>query len=87
MPDNEPTTAKTERLTAARHAIAAEVRAEIGRQGKTGRELAELTGLGRDGTAARLRGDMPFRAEELVLIADVLGVSAEQFVPASVGAA
>lgn len=64
---------------AARNAIAAEVRAEVARQSKSLRELGPVLGLTHESFNQRLGGKVPFRADELVLLADALGVPAEQF--------
>lgn len=62
-----------------RESIAAEVRAELARQSKTQRQVAELIGMPQQALQLRLTGKRSFRAEELVLIADALGVPAHQF--------
>jgi transcriptional regulator with XRE-family HTH domain len=80
MPDNEATIATTVRLEAARRAIATEVRAEMGRQNKSLRDLADTLGLSHQSLALRVRGDRAFRSDELVLLANALGVPADQFV-------
>jgi hypothetical protein len=84
MPDEVPSPA-----TMARDAIAAEVRAELARQSKTGADLGDMLGVTRQSAHLRLRGDQPFRGEELVLIARWLGIPAEQFIriPAAASAA
>lgn len=74
MPDNVPDPA-----TVARYAIAAEVRAEMARQSKTLADLGDVLGVTRQSMHLRLRGHQPFRGEELVLIAEALGVPAHQF--------
>ena len=61
-----------------RKAIATEVRAEIGRQQKSQREVAELLGLTVSSLHPRLKGTRPFRAEELVLLANAFGVSIDR---------
>jgi transcriptional regulator with XRE-family HTH domain len=79
MPDRDAAEATTIRQNAARRAIAAEVRAEVARQGKTLRELAPILNLTHQTLSQRLRGEVAFRGEELVLLATALGVPAEQF--------
>jgi transcriptional regulator with XRE-family HTH domain len=64
-----------------RKAIAAEVRAEVARQGRTLRELAEATGIDESSMSRRAWGHRSFRAEELSAVADWLGVSVAQFMP------
>lgn len=61
--------------------IAAEVRAELARQTKTQREVADRLGITQPSVQLRLSGQRPFRAEELAVIADWLGVPAAQFLP------
>lgn len=65
-----------------RERIAAEVRAELGRQGKTQRQVAELLGMTQQSLALRLAGSRSFRAEEITKLAEVLCVPASQFLPA-----
>ena len=61
--------------------IAAEVRAEMARQNRTQRDLAERLGITQPSVQLRLSGQRPFRAEELPVIADWLGVPASQLLP------
>lgn len=70
-----------------RERIAAEVRAELGRQGKTQRQVAEQLGMTQQSLNLRLMGMRSFRAEEIAKLAEVLGVPASQFLPAEAGAA
>ncbi len=53
--------------------VADEVRAELARQRKTGRELAILLGLSRNSTYRRLNGEIPFDLVELEQITNWLG--------------
>jgi transcriptional regulator with XRE-family HTH domain len=62
-----------------RTSIAAEIRAEMARQNKTQSELAEAIRTTQATASYRLRGLNAFAAEELVLIADWLGVPVTQF--------
>jgi transcriptional regulator with XRE-family HTH domain len=62
-----------------RERIAAEVRAEIARQGKTQRQVAELIGMAQQLLQVRLAGSRSFRAEEIAKLAEVLGVPVDQF--------
>lgn len=89
MPDIETPDATTIRLEAARRAIAAEVRAEMARQNKSSRDLADVLNLSHTSLALRVRGDMAFRSDELVLLATALAVKVEQFIriPAAADAA
>lgn len=66
-----------------RSAIAAEVRAELARQDKTFNDLAEFMRADKGAVSRRLRGLRSFRAEELALIADWLGVPVSKFVPSA----
>lgn len=61
--------------------IAAEVRAEMARQCKTQRDAAAALGLPQPNVQLRLAGKRAFRAEELAVLADWLGVPAAQFLP------
>lgn len=79
MPDSQPYDAMMVRQAAVRRAIAAEVRAEMARQNKALRDLADLLNMGHSGLHLRTRGDVAFRADELVLVADALGVPVERF--------
>lgn len=79
MENDDASSATTIRLEAARHAIAAEVRAEMARQNKSLRDLADVFGLSHQSLAHRVRGEVAFRGDELVLLADALGVPTEQF--------
>jgi transcriptional regulator with XRE-family HTH domain len=72
-----------------RDRIAAEVRAELARQGKTQREVGDLIGMTQQSLGLRLAGTRSFRAEEITKLAEVLGVPASRFLPvdAEAGAA
>lgn len=65
----------------ARAAIAAEMRAEMARQGKTQRELGAVLKLDQPSISLRLRGERSFKAEEIAVAAAWLGVPVAQFVP------
>jgi transcriptional regulator with XRE-family HTH domain len=62
-----------------RERIAAEVRAELARQGKTQRQAAELLGMTQQALQMRLAGSRSFRAEEIALLAEKLGVPVGRF--------
>lgn len=66
-------------VTATQERIASQVRAELARQGKGRGFLVELLGLHPTSMSLRLSGKRSFRAEELVAIADALGISAARF--------
>lgn len=65
--------------TTTRQAIAGEVRAELARQHKTQRDLAEILGIDQSSVNLRLKGVRAFRAEEIVAMAAGLGVPTERF--------
>lgn len=89
MPDTELPDATSLRMEAVRRAIAAEVRAEMARQNKSLRDLADALNLSHQSLAVRVRGDVAFRSDELVLLASALGVPVGEFVrvPAAADAA
>ena len=55
--------------------IAANVRLELAKQRITKTALAEHLGVSKPWVFRRVHGRTPFRAEELVAVADVLGVT------------
>jgi transcriptional regulator with XRE-family HTH domain len=57
-----------------RQVVAAEVRAAMGRAHVTATTLAPAIGISRAGLSERLNGHRPFDTDQLVAIADVLGV-------------
>lgn len=71
---------------AIRQHIAAEVRAEMARQGMTIRELAAALGKDHTTTWKLTRGGQAFRAEDLALTARVLSVPVSKFLPDGVAA-
>lgn len=62
-----------------RKRIAAEVRAELARQGMTQRQAAVLVGMTQQALCLRLAGTRSFRAEEIERLARHLGVPVGQF--------
>lgn len=70
-----------------RHAIAAEVRAELSRQHMTHSQLGEIIGVDQGAATLRIRGARSFRAEELAKVADWLGVPVSNFFPVAERAA
>lgn len=64
-------------------AVAAEVRAEMGRQRKTQAELAKTLDITAATAARRLDGSVPFDVLELLTVARWLGVSTEQLLPSA----
>lgn len=59
--------------------VAAEIRAEMARQHKLQRELAEALGLSQPQIGKRLRGTIPFDVAELQKAAEFLGVEPRRF--------
>jgi transcriptional regulator with XRE-family HTH domain len=59
--------------------IASEVRAELGRQSVTARDLAAALGLSQPQTSKRLAGKIEFRPSELEKAAAFLGVPVTKF--------
>jgi transcriptional regulator with XRE-family HTH domain len=70
---------RTESATVAREAIAAKVRGAVAEHQKTQREIGEILGLPQSVVQLRLKGERPFRAEELAKLAAGLGVPVERF--------
>lgn len=58
------------------------MRAEMARHGRTQRQLAAALGLDQPSISLRLRGERPFKAEELVKAAAFLGVSIDKLMSA-----
>lgn len=58
----------------ARKQIASEVRAEVARSGVSLAELSASTGIGVRVMGRKLNGSMPIGVEEMILIAEALGV-------------
>lgn len=59
-------------------AVGAEIRAWLGRRGKTQRWLSEELELSAMGVSRRLKGEIPFRIDELLRVAPALGISLGQ---------
>ena len=66
--------------------VAAEVRAELGRQRISQRQVGDAIGMSQAAAWRRLRGDVPFDIAELSAVAEFLGVPVTQFLPASTAA-
>jgi len=62
-----------------RTAVAAEVRAQIARAGKLQAHIADATGIPRQTLSKRLNAETKFPVEELIAIAQALGVPASTF--------
>lgn len=58
----------------ARRTVAANVRAELARRGKTGADAARELGISRQAMHPRMTGQRAFRAEEIADLARWLGV-------------
>lgn len=67
--------------------VAAEVRAEIARQGLTRASVAARLGWSEQRFSLRMTGRVALSVGELAVIADALGVSAAQFLPVPARAA
>lgn len=64
-------------------AVAAEVRAEMGRQRKTQAELAKTLDITAATAARRLDGSVPFDVLELLTVARWLSVTPERLMPSA----
>lgn len=62
--------------------IAAEIRAELARQKRTQKDLAEAIHISEVGVSRRLSGVTPLDVNEVYAIAEWLGVPVEQFLAA-----
>lgn len=60
--------------------IAGAVRAELARQRKSQQDLQQRLGISRATLGRRLSGHSPFDANELVVVADFLGLSVAELV-------
>lgn len=69
--------------------VAAEIRAELGRQNVTGKRLAELLGVSHSWVSYRLTGQQTIDFDDIEKIAGALGVPVSHLLPgeASAGAA
>lgn len=67
--------------TTTRSAIAAEVRAALARKGQSAAWLAEEAGISKAALSRKLRGDVSFTVEELVLVAIALAIEPEVLLP------
>jgi len=59
--------------------IASQVRGELAKARISGRKVAELMDLTADGVGRRLRGEVPFRADELLVLSRLLDIPVERF--------
>ena len=69
-----------ESAMAIREAIAAEVRAALGRDGRNAAQLAAATGISTSALSRKLKARAPFWTEELLLIASELNADPAAFV-------
>ncbi|HEX6968856.1 MAG TPA: helix-turn-helix transcriptional regulator [Micromonosporaceae bacterium] len=67
-----------------RAAIAREVRAELARRRMTQHQVGELLGLSQQSVSRRLSGEVPWRADELLYLAEALDVPVTCFYPEKV---
>jgi hypothetical protein len=67
--------------TTTRHSVAASVRAELARTGRSGRWLANEVGWSPANGARKLRGEVPITVDEVVTIAQILDVQITVLVP------
>lgn len=65
------------------HRVAAEVRAEMGRQRATQRTIGEILGISQPQVSKRLLAEHPFNTRELDKLATAWAVPVERFLPAS----
>jgi transcriptional regulator with XRE-family HTH domain len=63
--------------------VAAEVRAEVARQGIARQAIAEELGLSEARLSLRMNGHVEWKISELLAVADVLKVSVTKFLPAA----
>lgn len=63
--------------------VAGVVRAELARQRKQQKSLRELLGISRTSMHRRMTGEAQFDAQELVIIANYLGLSIADLFPAA----
>lgn len=75
--EHEPTT---------REAIAAEVRASLARSAQSALWLAERSGISKTSLSLKLKGQRSFSVEELLAVADALGIDAGALLPRAVAA-
>jgi transcriptional regulator with XRE-family HTH domain len=67
-------------MTAAK-LVGGNVRAELARAGQTQAWLAGVLGLSQQQASERLRGKVAFRVDELIKVADALGVPVAALMP------
>lgn len=67
--------------------VAAEIRAELARQGMTQDQLSAKTGISQSSLSRRLTAAYPFTTAEMATIAEALGVHVSTFFGSSASAA
>lgn len=63
--------------------VAAEIRAEMARQRRTGVELASLLKVSKQAVSRRLSGEQGFDLDEVAIVADWLAVPLSQLIPSN----
>ena len=71
----------------AREAIAAEVRASLARANRPAAWLADRAGISKTALSLKLKAQRSFTVEELLSVADALGIDADTLLPAGRAAA
>lgn len=66
--------------------VAAEVRAEVARQGVNRQGIAEQLGMSEARLSLRMNGHVEWKVSELLAVAEVLNVPVSKFLPAAVPA-
>lgn len=64
--------------------VAAEIRAEMARQRRTGVDLGKHLKMSQPTISKRLTGEVPFDLKELASVADYLGVTVSSLMPRSI---
>lgn len=67
--------------------VSSEVRAELARQRRPQRDLADLLGISVNQVSERIRGDVDWRVTELIQVAELLRVPVTQFLPVTASTA
>ena len=68
----------------AREAIAAEVRASLARANQPASWLADRAGISKTALSLKLKAQRSFTVEELLSVADALGIDADTLIPRAV---
>lgn len=61
--------------------VAATVRAELARKGKTQADVSEVLGITRQGVSRRMLGSVDFKVSELYAIAELCGIPVTTLIP------